>query len=832
MRVPLSWLREYVDLPADLTTQQLADRLTAFDLKLEEIVSSGVSGPLVVGRVLSLVKEPQKNGKTINWCRVDVGPAHNEPATDDLPAGRGIVCGAHNFVEGDLVVVSLPGTVLPALGFEITARKTYGHVSDGMICSSAELGLPGDASGIIVLPEDAAVPGDDAIALLGLDEEILDLEVNPDRAYALSMRGVARDAGLALGVPFHDPALVEPNTGDGEGAYPVSVEAPDACPVFAALTVTGVDATRPTPDWMVRAIEGAGMRSISLAVDVTNYVMLELGQPIHGYDKAALRGPIVVRRAAEGEKLTTLDGVARTLSASDLLICDDRGPIGLAGVMGGEEVELSAATTDVVVEAAYFDPATIARTARVQKLPSEASKRFERGIDPTLAPAAATRVAQLLVELGGGTLQPGLTLVGSAPQPEVVHVRAELASKVTGIDIDADTVVEALRGNGCTVEADGDLLAVTPPPWRPDLTDPYDLAEEVLRVVGYDQVPSILPVAPAGRGLTKAQRLRRRAGFVLAGQGLVEVKTFPFAGPADFDRLGLPADDPRRAQVLLENPLSAEEPGMTTTLLPGLLKAAVLNLGRGHADVALVETGRVFLPGERDLEAPIYGVDRRPTDDELAALDAALPHQPWHVALVMAGHRERPGWYGPGREVVWADAIESVRALAASFHLEVEVRAADVRPWHPGRGAEVLVGGVVVGHAGELHPRVVREWGLPARTVAAEVDLDALVAAAPELGRKPSFSTYPVAKEDLALVVDASVTSAAVHDALASSGPLVESVRLFDVYTGEQLPEGKKSLAFALRLRAADHTLTDDEIKGAREAAVAAASAATGAVLR
>lgn len=832
MRVPLSWLREYVELPPDLSTQQLADRLTAFDLKLEEIVSSGVSGPLVVGRVLTLVKEPQKNGKTINWCRVDVGPEHNEPATDDVPAGRGIVCGAHNFVEGDLVVVSLPGTVLPALGFEITARKTYGHVSDGMICSLAELGLPGDASGIIVLEPGRAEPGDDAIALLGLDQEILDLEVNPDRAYALSMRGVARDAGLALGVPFHDPAGLEPHAGDGPGAYPVTVEAPEACPVFTTLTVTGFDPARPTPDWMVRAVEGAGMRSISLAVDITNFVMLELGQPIHGYDKAALRGPIVVRHATEGEKLTTLDGVTRTLGASDLLICDDRGPIGLAGVMGGEEVELSATTTDVVVEAAYFDPATIARTARVQKLPSEASKRFERGIDPTIAVAAATRVAQLMVELGGATPEPGVTVVGEPPAQPVVHARADLAARVTGIDIDAATAIAALEGNGCTVEADGDELAVTPPPWRPDLTDPYDLAEEVLRVVGYDQVPSVLPVAPAGRGLTKAQRLRRRAGMVLAGQGLVEVKTFPFAGPADLDRLGLDADDVRRRQVMLENPLSAEEPGMTTTLLVGLLKAAVLNLGRGHSDVALVETGRVFLPGEDELEAPIYGVDRRPTDDELAALDAALPRQPWHVGLVMAGHRERPGWYGAGREATWADAVESVRALAASFHVDVEVRAADVRPWHPGRCAAIVVEGTVVGHAGELHPRVVRDWGLPARTVAAEVDLDALVAAAPEQGPAPSFSTYPVAKEDLALVVDADVPSAVVHDALAASGPLVESVRLFDVYTGSQLPEGKKSLAFSLRLRAADHTLADDEIKAAREAAVAAAAEAAGATLR
>ncbi len=416
MKVPVSWLRELVDLPDGTSTEQLAARLTEFDLKLEEIISSGISGPLVVGRVLSIVKEPQKNGKTINWCRVDVGPEHN-----DADGARGIVCGAHNFVEGDLVVVSLPGTVLPALakfipGGEIAARKTYGHVSDGMICSSAELGLAGDASGIIVLEPDPAAPGDDAIALLGLGDEVLDLEVNPDRGYALSMRGVGRDTALAYGLEFADPADIEV-TGTGEG-YPVRVEDAEACPVFAARAVTGFDPTRPTPPWMAQRIEQAGMRSISLAVDITNYVMLEIGHPIHGFDLSSLQGPIVVRWATEGEKLTTLDGVVRTLSADDTVVTDDRGPISLAGVMGGEETELSATTTDILIEAAHWKAPMIARTARLHKLPSEASKRYERGVDPELPARATQRVAELLVELGGGTIDDGLTVVGTAtPRP-------------------------------------------------------------------------------------------------------------------------------------------------------------------------------------------------------------------------------------------------------------------------------------------------------------------------------------------------------------------------------------------------------------------------------
>jgi phenylalanyl-tRNA synthetase beta chain len=837
VRAPVSWLREYVELRDGLSTVDLAARLTAFDLKLEEIVSSGISGPLVVGRVLSLVKEEQKNGKTINWCRVDVG-AHNEASVPDAPGddvpSRGIVCGAHNFVEGDLVVVSLPGTVLPALGFEISARKTYGHVSDGMICSGAELGVPGDPSGIIVLEPGSAEPGDDAISLLGLGEEVLDLEVNPDRAYALSMRGVARDAAIAFGAPFHDPADIEAVTiaTDGPGAYPVRVDDPTACPVFAALTVTGVDPARPTPAWLAQRLELAGMRSISLAVDVTNYVMLELGLPIHGYDRSLLRGPLVVRRATEGEKLTTLDGTTRTLTAQDAVVADDRGPVGLGGVMGGEEVEMTPTTTDIVVEAAVWTAPMIARTARTQRLTSEAAKRNERGVDPTLAARAVRRVADLLVEHGGATLEDGLTLLGEPPAPADITLDVGLPARITGVDIDTVAVVEALELNGCEVEVDHSHLTVTPPPWRPDLTDPYDVVEEVLRVVGYDRVPSIIPVAPAGRGLTVAQKLRRRSGTVLAGEGLVEVKTFPFAGPVDWDRMGLDADDVRRRQVLLENPLSTEQPGMTTTLLSGLLRSLVLNIGRGHSDVHIVETGRVFLPRAEAADAPVYGVDRRPSEQELAALDAALPDQPVHVGLVMSGQRVRSGWAGPGRAVSWADAVAIVRNLAASMHVDVAIEAAAVAPWHPGRCAAIVLDGTTIGHAGELHPRVLKAYGLPPRAVAAEVDLDALIAASPAIGPRPEFSSYPVAKEDLALVVDVSVPAGPLEQTIASASPVIESARLFDVYAGGQLPDGKKSLAFSLRLRAPDRTLTDDDIRAAREAAVAAASETAGATLR
>ena len=836
MRVPLSWLREYVDLPADVTAADLAHRLTALGLKLEALESPGadLEGPLVVGRVLSFVDEPQKNGKVIRWCRVDVGPVHNEPGEDGTPDGRGIVCGAHNFSEGDLVVVSLPGAVLPG-GFAISARKTYGHVSDGMICSTKELGIGDDHGGILVLDPalDAdARPGDDAIEVLHLRDEVIELEINPDRAYALSVRGVAREAAIAYGVTFHDPAVREVPEPNAEG-YPVRVEAPQGCPVFVTRTVTGFDPAAPTPHWLARRLQLAGMRPISLAVDVTNYVMLELGQPIHGYDGDRLAGPISVRRAHEGETLTTLDDVKRTLSAEDLLITDDSGPIGLAGVMGGQTTELSDATSHVVIEAAHFEPTSIFRTARRHKLPSEASKRFERGVDPTLPAAAADRVAQLLVEHGGGAVSPGVTCVGTVPQRPRVSAPADLPARITGMSIDRETVVAHLETVGCDVSVDDDTVTAVVPSWRPDLTDPYDLVEEVARIVGYEQVPSELPTAPAGRGLTTAQRLRRRVGTMLAGAGYVEVLTYPFVGDRDWEALGLPGGDPRRHAVRMANPLSDEEPLLRTTLLPGLLKTLARNVGRAQTDVALFETAPVYLPGPDGTKAPILGVGRRPTEAEWTDLLEALPDQPQHLGILLTGDRERSGWWGAGRAAGWADAVEALRRVAEALGITPEVRATSRPPWHPGRCAELVLAGQVVGHAGELHPGVCKAYGVPSRTAAAELDLDAVFARAVTITPAPAFSTFPVAKEDVALVVDAAVPAAAVAESLrAGAGELLESVRLFDVYTGAQIGAGKKSLAYALRFRAADRTLTEAETGAARDAAVARAVADHGAVHR
>jgi phenylalanyl-tRNA synthetase beta chain len=825
MRAPLSWIREYVDLPADVSVEDLARRLTALGLKLESLEHPGadIRGPLVVGRVLTLEPEPQKNGKTINWCTVDVGAANGtgEP--------QGIVCGAHNFGIGDLVVVVLPGGVLPG-GFEISARKTYGHVSAGMICSAKELGLGEDtlssAGGIIVLPPGAGEPGDDAFALLHLRDDVIEFEINPDRAYALSLRGVAREAALAYDAPFRDPAERDVPAPNDRG-YPVVIDDPEGCPVFVARTISGFDPTAPSPPWLARRVQLAGMRPISLAVDVTNYVMLELGRPIHGYDADKLSGPIRVRRARDGERLTTLDGTDRALSTEDLVVTDDSGIIGLGGVMGGATTEMSGATTSILVEAAHWDPVSMFRTGKRHRLTSEAGKRNERGVDPVITEAAADRVVELLTRYGGGTADPGVTVVGEPPASPPIEMAYDLPARITGMPIDSATTVAHLKAVGCDVTEGTDTLTATPPPWRPDLTDPYDLVEEVARIVGYEDIPSVLPDAPAGRGLSVGQRLRRRIGRTLAGSGFVEVLSFPFVGPATFDALGLPDDDVLRTTVRLANPLSAEEPSYTTTLLPGLLKTAARNLSRGASGVALFETGTVAFPS--GAAAPILGVDRRPTDEELERLFAAVPHQPLFLGAVLAGERERPGWWGAGRAATWSDAIQLVRDLAGELGVDVRVEAATRMPWHPGRCARLFLGdpadGKELGHAGEVHPKVCAAFGLPVRTSAVEIDLDSLMAAVPEIVTAPRFSSYPVAKEDVALVVADDVPAEAVRVSLAEgAGELCESVRLFDLYTGSQVGEGKKSLAFALRFRAPDRTLTETETAAARDAAVALAA--------
>jgi phenylalanyl-tRNA synthetase beta chain len=817
MLVPLSWMKDV--LPTlDVSGRELADALIAVGLEVERVEHVGID-ELVIGRVLEFAEEPQKNGKTIRWCQVEIG-------TGDV---RGIVCGAANFAPGDLVVVALPGAVLPG-GFEIAARKTYGHVSDGMICSSRELGLGDDHDGILII-DPVAYPGVDvgmdAADALDLVDEVLDIAVTPDRGYCLSIRGIARETAVALDLPYSDPgARVLP--GDVRHSVEVTLADTDGCDRYIALEVEGIDPAAPTPTWMSRRLQRVGIRPISLAVDVTNYVLIELGQPLHAFDAAKLKGGITVRRAEAGETLTTLDDVERALVPSDLVIADASGPIALAGVMGGTSTEIDATTTNVLIEAAHFGPVVVARTARRLKLTSEASRRFERGVDPALSSAAAAAAAALLVEYGGGRTVACTEVDLRKPLPSITFPLS-LPGHVGGRAISGDVVRHRLAQVGANLSG-GDPATVVPPPWRPDLAEPIDLVEEVLRLEGYETLPVLLPKAPSGHGLTLGQRRRRAVSRRLAADGFVEVQTVPFTGD---DPLGLPADDARRPAVRLVNPLAANESYLRTTLLPGLLSAVGRNVSRGQRNVAIYETGLVFRPRTAPpIQPPEPAV--RPSDATLAALDASLPDQPERAAVVLTGLAEPAGWWGPGRVADWSDAVAAVVATAAVVGIDLEIRADPHEPWHPGRVAGLFVGDTLIGHAGELHPALLERLDLPPRTCAAEWSLDALFAAAdaaalPELG---PVSTYPPGIVDVALIVPDPVPAQAVEDALRDgAGSALESLTLFDLYRGAPVPDGQRSLAYTLVFRAPDRTLSGDEVNGWRDAAIAAAEK-LGAVLR
>ncbi|PVE93203.1 phenylalanine--tRNA ligase subunit beta [Microbacterium sp. TPD7012] len=839
MRVPLSWLREYVDLAADATPEDVLAALVTVGFEEEDVHRFEISGPVVVGQVVSLEAEPQSNGKTINWCQVDVGEAQG--------GVRGIVCGAHNFVAGDKVVVTLPGAVLPG-PFPIAARKTYGHVSDGMIASARELGLGDEHNGIVVLSDlgiDAPV-GTDAIALLGLDDVAVEINVTPDRGYAFSLRGVAREYSHATGADFRDPAerdFAELQPGAGHTAV-VDDQAPVRGRVgaseFVTRVVRGVDPSRPTPPWMIARLSLAGMRSLGVLIDITNYVMLELGQPLHGYDLDKLAGGITVRRATPGEKMKTLDGVERALHVEDLLITDDSGPIGLAGVMGGGTTEMSETTRNVLIEAAIFDPTTIARSARRHKLPSEASKRFERGVDPLVPFVAARRVADLMVDLAGGTL----TEEGGALFTEVfvseIELPAGFVQGLIGVDYTDAEITGALTTIGAEVSpstgsgTEGAGWTVIPPTWRPDLTDKWTLAEEVARIHGLDRIPSVLPTPPSGRGLTAHQQGRRRVADALAAAGLVETPAFPFTTEAQNDLHGS-ASGEHLPSIRLANALDGQAPYLRRSLIPGLLQTAHRNIARGLTDLAIFETGVVFLP-EPGVE---YGTDdvpplgARPSDEKLAELNASIPPQHRHVAALLTGNVS-PRQPGRAAELAGlAEALDAVRVIAAAAGVDIDVVQSERAALHPGRTGALRVGGEDVGYVGELHPAVAEDADLPGRATVLELDLDRVLALAGGRIVAESLSTFTAATQDVSLTVAADVPAGDVRAALVEgAGALLESVRLVDDYRGEGVPEGSKSLTFALRFRADDRTLTAAEATEAKLAGVAVAAERFGAALR
>jgi phenylalanyl-tRNA synthetase beta chain len=823
MKLPVSWIKEFA--PVQASAREIAEALINAGLEVEgiEILGAGVSGTLVIGQVLE-IEELTEFKKPIRWCHVDVGTQI-----------RGIVCGASNFAVGDHVVVAEPGVTLPG-DFTITSRETYGHISDGMICSEREMGLGQDHAGIMIL--EGVSPGQNANELLAIGEEILDIAVTPDRGYALSVRGIAREVATAFGVDFRDPATSwSPDLGaPAKGLEPHECEIEDfsACELLTLRTILGFNPNAPTPRYMVARLQECGIRSISLAVDVTNYVMLELGQPTHAFDLDKLNGPIRVRRANAGENLETLDHVERNLSPLDSLIADSNGPIGLAGTMGGFTTEIDGSTTSIALEAAFFPASTVAGNSRRHKISSEASRRFERGIDRELAPIASARACALLIEHGGGSYA-GMCAVESPMSNIVIQFDLELPTRTAGMVIDHQTVVDKLDAIGAThVRLDSEIVAVTPPSWRPDLTQPADLVEEVVRLVGYEKLPSTLPTAPAGRGLTQEQRLRRRIGNLLAGRGMHEIRAYPFIGPTDCDALRFPANDSRRESPTLVNPLSELAPQMRSTLLPGMLSIAARNVGRGENDLALFEIGSVFL-GEVVKGSLDPGVDSRPSELIWDKMQAALPSQPEHLGVVVSGALESAGVWGSPRMATWRDSIDAILVVANELGVDLEVHTGSDPSFHPGRCAEIVLKESlkVVGFAGELHPSVVEHWNLPKRTCAAEVDLSVILASALTSATAPVFSNSPVAKEDLAFVVTRECPVAEVQACIsAAGGELLESIRLFDVYEGDQIPPTHKSLAFALRFRGEGQTLTPQELQDLRNNIITAVSEQVGGTLR
>jgi phenylalanyl-tRNA synthetase beta chain len=875
MRVSLNWVLEVAGLEPGTDPAEAGRRLTAAGLELESVEQVGHDIEGVVVAEVTAIEELTGFKKPVRYCQVTTGGG--EP--------HGIVCGAVNFSAGDRVPLALPGARLPG-GFEIGARKTYGHMSEGMICSAAELGLGDDHSGILVLSPDAPL-GADFVEYGGLADHVLDIAVTPDRGYALSVRGVSRELATSYGVRFTDPAYADLPADVAtvsDQVHPASIEDPTAADRFVLRQVRGFNPAAPTPLRMRVRLARAGLRSVSLAVDITNYLMLELGQPLHAFDADHLSGPLTVRRARPGEKLETLDHVLRDLDPDDVVIADSSGAISMAGTMGGLSTEISGSSANLVIEAAHFDAQAIARESRRHRLFSEASYRFERGVDRELPLRVTARAVALLAELGGGTAVPGCTHAQVEVPQVTITMPVDYPDKVAGTVYGRDAVLRRLHDVGCEVSeaasrppepdaASGtapgrgatgtganryqrpdhgkhdrskQMLAVWPPSWRPDLRFPWDLAEEVIRLEGYENVPVRTPRAAAGRGLTERQRLRRATGRSLAWSGYVEVLSMPFGSAPDFDRLLLPGDDPRRLAPVIANPLNDDEPLMRTMILPGLLRVLVRNIGRGFTDVGLFETGRVFLQhrnGPRT--APILRTDRGPTVHELATLEAALPEQPLHIAAAVTGERELDGWWGEGRPAGWQDAIEAARQVLRDSRVPFQIRAEQVPPWHPGRCAALFVQAEegqewLAGYAGELHPRVIAAFGLPPRTSAMELDLSVIETAAAALGPvgAPAISPYPVATQDVALLVPESVPAADVEAALVEGvgqseyQGLLEEVRLFDVYTGEQAGPGRKSLAYALRFRAPDRTLTVEETTAARDAAVEEAARRLGAVLR
>lgn len=818
MKIPLSWLKEFVSLPAKVSAEDIAQAFVNVGFEIEGIDYQGkdLKGPLLVGKVLS-IEELSGHKKPIRYVGLDLGSGKT----------RFVICGARNFKVNDLVVVAVPGAVLPG-NFAIAARETYGKVSDGMICSAKELGISDEHAGIIVLPEGKV--GSDAIKLLEIEDVIFDVAINPDRGYAMSVRGLARELSASLKCKYTDPAsnvqVKKLNAIKSPKAIGVKIEDKTGADQIFIRTLDQVNTKISSPIWMQRRIEKCGMRSISLAVDITNYVMLELGQPLHAFDADVITGGLRVARANKFSKLVTLDKVERKLSADDLLICDTNSALALAGTMGGLASEVTSQTTKIALEAAHFDPISIARNSRFHKLSSEASRRMERNTDPALTEIASARAAQLLMDLAGAKYL-GSSFAGLAIKPRKIKISVEKVCELIGAKYTLKQVKDALILIGCKVTGSGSIITIEVPTWRPDLSSTADFAEEIARLVGYDQIPLRLPTGKSGAKLSTMQNRKRQIAVMLANQGYTEVINYPFVNQELVDALGFTGD--RAKSFKLANPMSEDFPLLRTHLLPGLLTTLSRNINRGAKDLALFEIGSVFRNISPLGKVVLPTTERKPSQKVIDSIYSSVPNQMLFVAGVSCGEKYLSSWQGEGSRFEWSDAVSKAVEIIESTGNKYEITGTDLAPWHPGRCAEFKVAGKVVAHAGELHPRVIATLNLPARTCAFAVILNELPEA--KLGAAPRIWNMPAAVQDIALVVSKNVSASDVEDSLrVGAGELLESISLFDRY--DQIGDEKVSLAFTLTFRAADRTLTAEEVSGYRDEAVKRAGKDCGAVLR
>jgi len=793
MRIPLSWLREFT--PVDDDPDAMATKLSMFGLKVDEVirVGTGISG-IVVGEVRAMREHP--NADNLMLVRAFDGTAE-----------RDIVCGARNYAVGDKVPLALPGAHLPN-GMEIERRVVRGETSDGMLCSARELLLADDHSGIMVLDPDAPV-GKDIVSALDLEDIVFDIDVTGNRPDALSMLGVARDVSIMYKLPLTLPDVDVPET-DLTNPASVTIEDKRGCPRYLARVIEGVT-IGPSPWWMRRKLMAAGMRPISNVVDVTNYVLLERGHPLHAFDLDKLAGhAIVVRHARKGETIMTLDGQERRLSKEDVLICDAEQPVAIAGIMGGAESEVSGTTTRILLESAYFAPERIAHTARRLGMRSEASVRFEHGADVENVPPSAARASALFASLAGGMVARGA--IDAYPKPIVrkpIRVRVPRANALLGTSEPATEMAALLTALGCHVEALKSVLRVIPPSWRPDIVIEENVVEEIGRLYGYEQIPETLPEGGRVGGLTLHQRRRRSARLLLLGAGLSEAQTLSLHPPWFAERAGLPADHQLRTYVRLSNPLSEEESVLRPSLIPGLLLAAQRNVARRALPVRLFELGIVFAPG---------------TDGEVVETE--------RLGFVLTGPTPAT-WHASPRDLDFFDGKGALEALAAGLGVSsLKVNAFDGGGLgHPGRSAFIVIEGTSAGSLMELHPAAAEALELPRRVVVGELDVIPFFGAASE-SRAETPARFPALARDVALVVSAETAASTVEQEVrAAAGPLLARLELFDVYRGDQIPPDTVSLAYALTLRDPERTLTDADADAVMDA-IARAAADAGWTIR